>query len=459
VWQVATSRDSSHLAVAQEDGIVRILSLSATSPPLTCTGPESRVDSVAFNPAGSRLVSVSSDSIRVLDASNCNILAVLKNEDRTQAMTISPDGSRFASGNLSGVLDVWDLNEGRRIWHTDQAGYVTHLAYSPDGARIIATAGREIRVWEGDRPTVVLTMTGHEANVKAVTVSSDGRWIASGSEDRTVRLWSATTGQPVATLTGHDASVWAVAFSPDTTRLVSGGEDRALRLWDVATHEPILVLQGHQREVTSVAFTPDGSRIVSGAGDRTVRVWESRLTRDADVVSLAGRLRSALRFSTDVMDRLRADSSLDPKVRTAALAVAETRGDDPSALARESWKVVNAAGSTPGAYDIALRRAVLANEAAPWNVEFIHTLGAAQYRVKQYAESLSTMARAAGLRTEPVAGDLAFMAMAHHQLGHRDEARAALDQVRKMLAPGPRKRPPEADLQALHEEATALIGR
>jgi WD40 repeat protein len=458
VWQMVISRDSSLLAVAQGDGIVRILNLSATSPPLTCTGPESRIDSVAFNPTGSRLVSVSSDSIRVLDSSNCTVLTALKNEDRTQDMAMNPDGTRFATGNLSGVLDVWDLNEGRRIWHTDQAGYVRDLVYSPDGTRIVATAGRDIRVWDVDRPAVILTMTGHEDDVNSVAVSRDGRWIASGSDDRTVRLWSASTGEPVATLAGHDASVLAVAFSPDNTRLVSGGSDRSGRLWDVATHEPILVLQG-QSTVRFIAFTHDGSRIVSGAADGTVRVWESKLAHDADAALLEGTSRSTLRFSTDVTDRLRTDSSLDPKIRTAALAVAEARGDDPAALNRESWKVVKAAASTPGAYDIALRRAVLANEAAPWNVEFIHTLGAAQYRVKQYAESLSTMTRAAGLRPEPVADDLVFTAMAHHQLGHRDEAKAALDQVRKMLAPDPQKRPPEADLQALLDEAIALIGR
>jgi len=39
--------------------------------------------------------------------------------------------------------------------------------------------------------------------------------------------------------------------------------------------------------------------------------------------------------------------------------------------------------------------------------------------------------------------------MAHHQLGHREAARAALDRVRTPSA--------DADLQQLLEEATALI--
>jgi len=48
---------------------------------------------------------------------------------------------------------------------------------------------------------------------------------------------------------------------------------------------------------------------------------------------------------------------------------------------------------------------------------------------------------------------MVFTAMAHHQLGHRDEAGAALDRVRPML------RATDTELKVLFDEATALIGR
>jgi hypothetical protein len=295
-----------------------------------------------------------------------------------------------------------------------------------------------------------------------------------------VRLWDARTGQPVATLKGHDAAVFAVAFSPDSARLISGGRDGALRLWDVVAHEPILVLKGHQGSIASVAFTPDGSRIVSGSGaltpadfsrilsgsgDGTVRVWESTLVHDADATLLVGRLRATQRFASDVMDHVRTDSALDPKVRMAALALAETRGDDPSVLNQESWRTVKTSGLARTAYEVALRRALLASEAAPWHLPFMQTLGAAYYRLARYDDCLRTMARVARLRYAPTPGptgslqsepapyEAVFTAMAHHRLRHRDEARAALDQVRTVV---PSR---NADLQALFDQATALIGR
>ena len=465
VRQVAISGDSTHVAVAQHDGAVRILSLSATSPPLVCAGePKSFLNSIAFGD-GSRLLSTfwsRAGSIRVSDPATCKTLAT-HSIPGMAVLAMSPDGKRFAFGTWAGRVEVWDLVEGRRHWQADQKGWVRALAYSPDGTRIVASADRDIRLWDANRHAVILTMTGHDANIKALAVSRDDRWIASGSDDGTVRMWTASTGQAVATLRGHDAAVLAVAFSPDSTRLISGGNDGVVRLWDVATHEPILVLQGHQGAVTSVAATPDGTRIISGSADGTVRVWESRLAHDADAALLVGRLRATLRFSADIMDRVRADSAVDPNVRTAALAVTEARGDDPSVLNQESWQAVKASGFVQGAYEVALRRALLANEAAPWNLPFIQTLGAAYYRLNRYEDCLRTMARAARLRypwgpagwarSEPGPYEIIFNAMAHHRLGHRDEARAALERVRPMLTPR------DADQQALFEEATALIGR
>jgi WD40 repeat protein len=40
----------------------------------------------------------------------------------------------------------------------------------------------------------VRTLTGHSGWVRSVSYSPDGRYIASGSYDRTIKIWDATTG-------------------------------------------------------------------------------------------------------------------------------------------------------------------------------------------------------------------------------------------------------------------------
>ena len=58
---------------------------------------------------------------------------------------------------------------------------------------------------EQTEPLAVLErkLTGHEGWVNSVAVSPDGKWAASGSDDKTVKIWDLETGECRATLEGH----------------------------------------------------------------------------------------------------------------------------------------------------------------------------------------------------------------------------------------------------------------
>jgi WD40 repeat protein/serine/threonine protein kinase len=119
---------------------------------------------------------------------------------------------------------------------------------------------------------LALLLRGHTQGVNFVTFSSDGRWLATVSDDRSVRLWNAHTGE-MRLLGSHDDEVWRTAFSPDGQRLATTGKDRTLRLWNVETGES-QVLQGHAAPILGVVFSPDGRRVFTSSMDGEVWRWE-----------------------------------------------------------------------------------------------------------------------------------------------------------------------------------------
>ena len=103
-------------------------------------------------------------------------------------------------------------------------------------------------------PKLRHTIQGNTESVSFLAFSSDGKTLASASDDPRIRLWDVATGKNTVTMTGHTARVCSLAFSPDGKTLASSSGDKSIKLWDVATGKSTATFEGHTDEV-SVVFT------------------------------------------------------------------------------------------------------------------------------------------------------------------------------------------------------------
>ncbi|KAJ7306929.1 WD40 repeat-like protein [Mycena albidolilacea] len=286
VNSVAFSPDGSHIVSGSRDNTVRIWdSKTGADVSAPFTGHTERVTSVAFSPDGSHIVSGSYDNtVRIWDSkTGAEVSAPLTGHTNpVTSVAFSPDGSHIVSGSYDNTVRIWDSKTGAEVSapFTGHTSCVTSVAFSPDGSHIVSGSyDNTVHIWDSKTGAEVSApLTGHTNSVTSVGFSPDGSHIVSGSSDNTVRIWDSKTGTEVsAPFTGHTDSVTSVAFSPDGSHIVSGSYDNTVRIWDSKTGAEVSApFTGHIEWVTSVAFSPDGSHIVSGSKDNTVCIWDSK---------------------------------------------------------------------------------------------------------------------------------------------------------------------------------------
>ena len=161
---------------------------------------------------------------------------------------------------------------------------------------------------------------------------------------------------------------------------------------------------------------------------------------------------------TEVLERLRVDSALSASLLREALALAERAPEDAVSLSWESWRVVRAPDRERGAYDRALRMSEAACRQERGDGSYLNALGAAQYRVGRYHESVETLTQAGRLSAvadgSSLPANLAFLAMARHRSGRSESARATLKRLRIEMAKPQWAQDDEA--RALLREAEAI---
>jgi WD40 repeat protein/tRNA A-37 threonylcarbamoyl transferase component Bud32 len=462
--------------------------LGALSP----TGPQ-WPPPVVYSPDGSRLaVGAMDGTVPIWDTNSGQLLHQPKlHTGAVWRLAHSPDGARLASVAADATVLLWDARTGQVLkelrGHTQR---VMDLAFTPDGTRL-ASCGRDktIMIWDATTGSVLDTLRGHTQYVFGIGFSPDGTRLASAGDDNWVVVWELATGRQLRRLP-HANTVYRVQFTPDGQRVASASE-AGIRIWEVATGLDILTLHGHRTPVSCLSFSSDGTHLASGSFDGAIRIWDARpwtpegaaeASVDRETLGLLDFLFTKPLRKADVINYLSNTTYLNPEVGRRALSLVERYHEetDPERYHEASWGVARQPHLNNFQYHFALQQAQAACQSAPAEAKYRTTLGAAQYRTGDYQKARSTLTQAAlsartelagliGLTHQPLqslmplcrahhlmqteAANLAFLAMARHQLSEKEQAQAALAYLREVV----QQTPTNQEIQDLLREAQTVI--
>ncbi len=200
-------------------------------------------------------------------------------------IAFSPDRKLIAGAGLARIdgsentVTVWDASGTKLRALQAGLGGVSALAFSPDGATLVAAGfDTNLRAWRARDGELLRLIEDPPLAMFALAFSPDGNYLATAGADRNVYLWDTKTWNMVRKLTGQPEMISAMAFSPDSRILLTGGfSEFTLRnpvqvvFWELASGK-ILRSEQSSHRVESAAFSPDGTQAAT-ASDRTVSIW------------------------------------------------------------------------------------------------------------------------------------------------------------------------------------------
>ncbi|KAI1656484.1 WD40 repeat-like protein [Daldinia decipiens] len=154
---------------------------------------------------------------------------------------------------------------------------------------------------------LIVILDGQDSEVKSVSFSPTGQFLATCSRDKSVWIWEDVgtneeddEWETVAVLSEHEGDVKAVAWCPETNRsgrgryssdvLASASYDNTVRIWREESEQEwvcVAVLEGHEGTVWGVQWEPKPRgekfpRILTWSADRTVRIWTLKEEEDEE---------------------------------------------------------------------------------------------------------------------------------------------------------------------------------
>ena len=281
-------------------------------------------ESVAFAPGGWGLLTANRDRFARLfepkgAADEMVEAAVFRDTSPLWCATLAPDHRTIITTGEDGAIKLWDRDrmvDRFHLRHTSGAQWEGTVEFSPEGRGLLYN-NDSLRLVDLETGSVLRSLTGSGEVFRAMAVSSDAKWLATGNRQGRVDLWDTVEwrrqavgegdGEPIDSLAfvpGNEPALFvatqmrsfiaglrpgasidipteslgnasSATFSSDgrmAALLMRPGLSYDLEIWDRSSHQRVPI---GREPYTCVTFSPDGRQFAAGSYDGVVRLWQT----------------------------------------------------------------------------------------------------------------------------------------------------------------------------------------
>jgi WD40 repeat protein len=246
------------------------------------------IRSLGLSADGTRLVSCSMDGMLRLWDLKARACTFILNEGKSNVLDVAivPNGKKAITGDTNGQVVLWDLNSSKPTSSVlgTHAKPVCSVTISGDGQFGFSLSDDGyIRLWNLSSHDCSCTFQIKGGRVSIVSVSHNGRIVVVGGRSRWMEVWDAWNGNRLRAWQGKMAECVAVSGCGDLA--ITGDINGIVRAWELATGTEVAPIGAHTKSVWGATVATDGKTVFMVGADSKIRVWDLLTGRCLKVIS------------------------------------------------------------------------------------------------------------------------------------------------------------------------------
>ncbi len=223
------------------------------------------------------LLAATSAGIYYFDPQDLSARAFFDTAGAVTVFTISKDGEWVATGDGNGTVAIWNILDGKQLYHFKHNAKILSLDFSPDKSKLVySDNNKNVHLWNFQQNQVPYPFEKRlTTNANKILFIDAGNTIASGGDNFQIILWDVASGKLKEQFAAAQ-KINDMAVSSNGRYLAIALNEARIQIWDLSAKSAVNITDPQIiKAFTFITFLPNDATLLTGSADGYVRAWNA----------------------------------------------------------------------------------------------------------------------------------------------------------------------------------------